>query len=172
MTSATIKVLLSHLLRIPFGIECRLQTHPFGCSATPSYMYNLIIALFYPAVKDSRQSSYKYQTKQLHFKISLINCHTLYYFNFITCITTVQYLISLRFFKEKGYTVYTCVSFRNIIYLVPLLHQNTSQTSLTHFLTIWLFLSSLPSSTFQRNVSDIHKPPHHKIPKHALQEVF
>lgn len=28
MTSATIKVLLSHLIRIPLGIGCRFQTHP------------------------------------------------------------------------------------------------------------------------------------------------
>ena len=100
MTIAIIKVLLSHLLRIPFSIDCRLQTHLFRCSATPFYLYNHIIALFYSTVKDSRQSSYKYQTKQLHFKISLINCHTLYYFNSITCITSVQYLISLSFFKD------------------------------------------------------------------------
>ena len=51
MTPATIKVLLSHLLRIPFSIDCRLQTHPFGCSATLFYLYNHIIALFYSTVK-------------------------------------------------------------------------------------------------------------------------
>ena len=173
MTSATIKVLLSHLVRIPLGIGCRLQTHPSGCSATPFYMYNIIIALFYSTVKDSRHSSYKYQIKQLHFKISLIICHTLYYFNFIMCITSVQYIISLRFFKDKGYTVYiSCVSFLNIIYSVSLLHQNTLQTCSKQSLSIWLFLSSLPNSTSQHNVSDIHTLPHHKIPKQALQEVF
>ena len=139
MTSATIKVLLSHLLRIPFDIDCRLQTHPFGCSATPFYLYNLIIALFYSTVKDSRQSSYKYQTKQLHFKISLINCHTLYYFNSITHITSVQYMISLRFFKEKRIhrQFHLCIPLY-INYLDYVVHQNTSQTYSEHLPTIQL----------------------------------
>ena len=137
MTSATIKVLLSHLLRIPFGIDCRLQTHPFGCSATPFYLYNLIIALFYSTVKDSRQFSYEYQIKQLHSKISLINCHTLYYFNFIMRITYVQYLISLRIFKEKRIHrwFYLCILLY-INYLDYVAHQNTLRTYSEHLPTI------------------------------------
>ena len=48
MTTATIKVLLSHLIRTPLGIGCRFQNHPSGCSATPSYllgMYYTILPL-------------------------------------------------------------------------------------------------------------------------------
>ena len=170
MTSATIKVLLSHLVRIPLGIGCRLQTHPSGCSATPFYMYNIIIALFYYTVKDSRQSSYKYQIKQLHFKISLIICHTLYYFNFIMCITSVQYIISLSFFKEGGHMVsFTYVPSHCIIYPVFLLHQNTSQTFSELILTIWMMPSFLPNSVFLCSASDIRMLPHHRIPESTLQ---
>lgn len=173
MTPATIKVLLSHLVRIPLGIGCRLQTHPFGCSATPFYMYNIIIALFYSTVKDSRQSSYKYQTKQLHFKISLINCHILYYFNSITCITSVQYIISLRVFKEGGYMVsFTYVPSHYIIYPVFLLHQNISQTFSALILTIWMMPSFLPDLVFLCNASDIRMLPYHMIPEPILQEDF
>lgn len=137
MTSATIKVLLSHLLRIPFSIGCRLQTHLFRCSATPFYLYNLIIALFYSTVKDSRQFSYEYQIKQLHSKISLINCHTLYYFNFIMRNAYVQYLISLRIFKGKRiHSNFTYVSLYHINYLDYVAHQNTSQISLKPLQTI------------------------------------
>ena len=78
MTPATIKVLLSHLIRMPFGIECRSQTRFYNRSATPFRLLVKNITQLADDVKDFLQTAQIQdflQTAQIQFINWILQFH-------------------------------------------------------------------------------------------------